>query len=121
MGDKTCFFKGDSYCILDLKIAEWVLIGAGALNTASMVTFFYRVAVTGNTYIYLLSEFALYIHCTELLQIVLNLWSGIFTCDCFRAKMLFFLFLMCLNIKLLKCVIACDDLLVPMFTNIGII
>ena len=37
---KHVFFKGDSYCILDLKIAEWVLIGAGALNTASMATFF---------------------------------------------------------------------------------
>ena len=36
---KHVFVKA-SYCILDLKITEWVLIGAGALNTASMVTFF---------------------------------------------------------------------------------
>ena len=79
------------------------------------------MAVTGNAYIYLLSEFALYIHCTELLQIVLNHLSGTYTCDCFRAKMLSFLFLICLNIKLLKCFIACDDLLVPMFVNIHVI
>jgi len=41
------------------------------------------------------SKLTLAPHCTELLQNVLNHLSGTYTCDCFRAKMLSFPFLIC--------------------------